>query len=179
MSPDPDRSHVVLVGLMASGKSTIGRLVADLLELPLVDNDEVLERHGGLSAAQIARQGGVERLHRRELAALRWALGRRDRCVITAAASVADRPRRLSRLLASHQVVLLHAAPEVLATRAGAPGDGDHRRLAGAGLLDALLVHAETRLPVYRSLAAVEIDVGELEPAAAALQVVEQVSGAG
>ncbi len=31
--------HVVLVGLMASGKSTVGRLLAARLGRPFVDND--------------------------------------------------------------------------------------------------------------------------------------------
>ncbi len=159
---------------MASGKSTVGRLVAAELGLPVIDNDELLERRTTMTAAEIAERWGVARLHRRELAVLRLALRAAERSVVTAAASVADRPDVLRRLLSPHDVVLLHAAPAVLASRAEAAA-GEHRRLAGDALLAALRAQAATRLPVYRAVASIEVDVGELEPGDAARLIAASV----
>ena len=36
--------HVVLVGLMGSGKTTAGRALAKALELPFSDSDALIER---------------------------------------------------------------------------------------------------------------------------------------
>ena len=57
MTPaEPMRRHVVLVGLMGSGKTTVGRLVADRLGRPFVDTDEVDRgRDGPHGARDLAR----------------------------------------------------------------------------------------------------------------------------
>ncbi|MCB0963607.1 MAG: hypothetical protein KDA98_09950, partial [Acidimicrobiales bacterium] len=52
----PDRrprpgAHLVLVGLMGSGKTTVGKKVAKLLGRPFVDADVELERRSGRSVA--------------------------------------------------------------------------------------------------------------------------------
>ena len=58
------RRHVVLLGLMGAGKTSVGRRVATRLERPLLDGDEVLEdRTGGLTAADVVDREGAERLH--------------------------------------------------------------------------------------------------------------------
>ena len=41
--------HLILVGLPGSGKTTVGRRLAELLALPLVDLDEAVEEREGLS----------------------------------------------------------------------------------------------------------------------------------
>ena len=50
----PDRHvidrHVILVGLMGAGKSTVGLLLADGLGRPFVDTDEVVEGTAGSTA---------------------------------------------------------------------------------------------------------------------------------
>ena len=49
---------VLLVGMMGSGKSTIGRLVADATGWPYVDNDElVLRTHGATPRTLLAGHG--------------------------------------------------------------------------------------------------------------------------
>ncbi len=52
-SPVPSR--VVLIGLMASGKSTVGPGLAGRLGLPFVDNDVMLQRRSGRTARDIER----------------------------------------------------------------------------------------------------------------------------
>ena len=57
--------HVVLLGLMGSGKTSIGLRVAERMGWPLVDGDVWLEeRAGGRTAAQIAEadSGRVQEL---------------------------------------------------------------------------------------------------------------------
>ena len=49
---------ISLVGFMATGKSTVGRLLAERLELPFVDSDAEIERAFGMSVAEIFRTSG-------------------------------------------------------------------------------------------------------------------------
>lgn len=65
--PDPalirQRLHrpVVLVGMMAAGKSHLGRILAAALDCDFVDTDTVIEQKTGLSIAEIfARRGEQE-----------------------------------------------------------------------------------------------------------------------
>lgn len=47
------RRHLILVGLPGSGKSSVGRLVAERLPAPLIDIDQLLVRQMGMPVAQI------------------------------------------------------------------------------------------------------------------------------
>lgn len=50
--------RVILVGAMCSGKSTVGRLLADRLEWRLIDFDEIIELSQGRTVAEIFRDYG-------------------------------------------------------------------------------------------------------------------------
>ena len=51
---------LVLVGMMGVGKSTIGRKLAQLLELPFADADEEIERAAQMSVAEIFERFGED-----------------------------------------------------------------------------------------------------------------------
>jgi shikimate kinase len=101
---------------MGSGKSTIGRRVAAALGLPFLDNDEMLERATGHSAAELAVRDGVDSLHRAEAAVLLDALRAAGRAVIAAAASTITVPA-VRDALREETVVWLRADPATLVAR--------------------------------------------------------------
>jgi shikimate kinase len=68
------RRHLILVGLPGSGKSTVGRLVAEALDAPFVDLDEEIERRAGRSIAEIFARDGERAFRQLELDAARAAL---------------------------------------------------------------------------------------------------------
>jgi shikimate kinase len=113
---------------MGSGKSTIGRIIATRLGRHFVDNDVVLEQRAGATAAEIARDRGVDALHADEAAVLRDALDADHAAVITAAASTVTDASLRSRLHDGAFVVWLTAAPETLARRT-ATGTADRPEL--------------------------------------------------
>lgn len=110
--------HVVLVGAMGSGKTTIGRLVASRLSRPFLDNDIALRATTGEDAADLLRERGVDVLHAREAAILESMLEREDRSVIAAAASTIDDPAAREAMRAHAFVVWLRGDPRLLARRA-------------------------------------------------------------
>src|ERR687896_164630 len=59
--------RVILVGMMGSGKSTIGRLLADGTGWPYVDNDELVARLHGATSRQLLATVGEERMRLAEL----------------------------------------------------------------------------------------------------------------
>jgi len=117
VADDAATRHIVFVGAMGSGKTTIGRRVASALGRAFVDNDELLERATGSTAAEIAARDGVDALHRVEATTLLDALDARPEAVIAAAASTIEVPAVRSALRNRAWVAWLRADPATLAAR--------------------------------------------------------------
>src|SRR5687768_4261670 len=101
--------HIVLLGLMGSGKTSIGRRVAEQLGWPLIDGDDELEaRNDGRTAAEIADALGIDALHAMEAEVALEALARPEPAVIGPAASTIENDR-VRTALADHWVVWLKA----------------------------------------------------------------------
>src|SRR5689334_777673 len=108
--------HVVFVGLMGSGKTTIGTRVAKRLALPFVDSDREPQRQTRHTARQILADDGVDVMHAEEAAVVRAALDSPERAVIAAPASIVDSPEMRARLQ-QEDVVWLRADPHELIAR--------------------------------------------------------------
>jgi len=110
--------HIVLLGLMGSGKSSIGRRVAKRLEWPFIDGDTVLEAlTGGRPAADVEASEGADSLHELEACVAMEAIRRTRPAVIAPSASVCE-SESVRSLLADQTVVWLSAPPDFVAGRA-------------------------------------------------------------
>jgi shikimate kinase len=58
--------QIVLLGFMGAGKSTVGPLLADILNWQFLDADEVLERREGCTIAELFARAGEEDFRRLE-----------------------------------------------------------------------------------------------------------------
>lgn len=117
MADDAATRHVVFVGAMGSGKTTIGRRAAAALGRVYLDNDELLERTTGSTAAEIAALDGVDALHRIEASTVLDALHAHPPAVITAAASTVEDAVVRSTLRDRAWVAWLRADPATLVAR--------------------------------------------------------------
>lgn len=155
--PEPHRTpggdrHIVLVGPMGAGKTTVGSAVARRLGVPLVDSDAVILARTGRDAAGFARQHGVAALHTLEEEVVVAALAVTGRTVVAAAASVAD-SQRARQLIARHMCIFLTAGSSDLRARRGT---SRHRRTIGTNEAEAV-AH---RVEVYAALAHLTVDTG-------------------
>lgn len=76
-------STVVLVGMMGSGKTAIGRTLAARLDVPFVDSDAAIEQAAALSIAEIFKRDGEAFFRKRETEVLRRLLSGPPRIVST------------------------------------------------------------------------------------------------
>ena len=153
--------HVVLIGTMGSGKSTVGRLVASELGWPFWDNDEQLMRREGRTAEEIASEDGATHLHDLEADILLADLAREESAVVAAAASTVLDPRARARLRADGFVFWLRTAPSALDERLAHPGDRpsfDTSPAQEAGSLQT------DRSELYRAVADHELDTTSRRP---------------
>jgi shikimate kinase len=111
-----DRSgNVVLTGFMGTGKTTVGRLLADLLDYEFVDTDQLIEqRHGAIETIFRERGESASRALERDLAT---ELARRDRLVISTGGRMLLDPAIATTLEAHGRVFCLTASADTIAAR--------------------------------------------------------------
>lgn len=112
----------MLIGFMATGKSTVGRLVAERTRRRFVDLDRAIEERSAMSVTDIFRAEGEPGFRAREAEALHHALAE-DGVVLATGGGAACREDNLSAMLARGFVVALSApVSEVLARAAEGRG---------------------------------------------------------
>jgi 5-deoxy-5-amino-3-dehydroquinate synthase len=111
--------HVALVGMMGSGKSTVGPLLARRLGYGFVDLDPTIEAGAGRSVRQLFVERGEPAFRQLEAEALAAVLARPDPQVIGTGGGVVLAESNRQRLAGAARVVWLSAPPEVLAGRVG------------------------------------------------------------
>jgi shikimate kinase len=154
--------HVVLVGLMGSGKTTTGRLLAEALGRPLVDSDLLIEATTGRTVREIFATDGEAAFRTLETAALVEALGRPEPLVIAAAGGVVLREENRRALLdADAFVVWLQADLAVLESRAAT---GVHRPLLDDDPAGALRQMSLDRAERYAEVADAAVDTTARPP---------------
>ena len=170
MSPTPISSDapVFLVGFMASGKTTVGRLLAHRLGWQFRDLDHVIVEAAGRSVADIFRAEGEEGFRRREAEAV-VAAGRWARTIVATGGGAACREANLAAMLAAGRVVALAVEPAEVVRRTR--GDGSRPLLAGAAdPLQAATELLAARAPFY-ARAHHRVDTSGKEPEAVADEV--------
>jgi len=168
--------HLVLVGLMGSGKSTVGRLLAERLGRPLVDTDAAVEAATGRTVREIWLADGEPAYRVLENGVVVDALAAAEPAVIAAAGGVvlsADNRRALRE--SDALVVWLRADPDVLVERATS---GQHRPLLDDDPRGTLQRMALDREALYREVADRVVEVGDKTPAAVAAEIAAEIAGA-
>ena len=141
-----------LIGPPGSGKTTVGRIVAERLGVPFVDLDAEIEREAGRPVARIFAEDGEERF--RELEAKKLAeVARADPAVVACGGGIVLEPANRVTLRATGTVVYLHAPLEVLRERVR-PAE-DRPLIRREGDLERLLAEREA---LYREFAAHVVD---------------------
>ncbi len=154
--------HIVFVGLMGSGKSTVGHLVADRLGRPVHDSDEEISVRTGYNVREIRAIESTDALHDIEAAHLLGALLAQGPDVICPAASIADRDECLAALRGEGvAVVWLDVDPAIAAVRFGRQ---DYRPRYGGDPLAFLTAQRAARGPRFASVARLVLDAGHRAP---------------
>jgi shikimate kinase len=165
--------HVVLVGMMGSGKTRVGQQLAARLGVRFVDSDEQIARRSGRTVREIFEADGEAAFRKLEAEALATAVESTERSVIAAAGGVVLDATNRELLRRAGTVVWLRASPEVLAARVR---EGDHRPLLGNDAPGVLRRLDAERAPLYDEVASAVLDVGDLSPEEAAARIAELVA---
>ena len=149
--------HIWLIGMMGSGKSTVGRLVADRLECPFYDTDSAVEAAAGMSIVEIFERLGEEGFRDRERTAIAGIVTDPAGIVATGGGAVLD-SANVEAMGESGTVVLLAVETEVLVERLAEDGQ---RPLLLEGIESAIRSIARVRTDLYEESADVVVDASQ------------------
>ncbi len=148
---DCSSQHIVLVGMMGAGKSSVGRAMAHRLERPLLDTDELIEERAGRSVREIFAEAGEPAYRLIETDVLRAALAAEAPAVIAAGGGVVLSPTNRALLVeADAHIVWLLADVDVLLARVR---NGAHRPLLDDDPERTLRRMFDERAGLYREVA--------------------------
>jgi shikimate kinase len=163
---------------MGSGKTTVGRLLAQRTGRRFIDTDEAIQALTGKSVRELWEQGGEAAYRDLESRAVLEGLAGDDRAVVVAApgGAVLDPRVRASLSEPGVLVVWLRTDPDVLSHRVHA---GDHRPLLGDHPGEVLSHMAAERAELYASVADAVVDTDGIDPQRIVDRVVRRLEAEG
>ena len=114
--------NIVLIGFMATGKTSVGRIVAARLGRPFVDTDALIEAQEGRSVPSIFAEDGEAAFRRLEAEAVVRAAAPGGSVIATGGGVVLSR-ENMDRLRRHGLIIALWADPKAILARVGRGGD--------------------------------------------------------
>ncbi|WP_449245176.1 shikimate kinase [Desulfobacca acetoxidans] len=155
--------NIVLIGFRAAGKTTVGRRLAELLNRPFYDLDQVLEQEAGKTIARLVAQEGWPAFRRREKALVERFASQKGLVLATGGGVILD-PENTTRLKASGRLVWLKTAPETIRARLrrSQPEHAARPGLTDKGTLNEIDEVLVNRTPLYQAAAEAIIETDAL-----------------
>ncbi|MBY4130505.1 shikimate kinase [Rhodococcus fascians] len=164
--------YAVLVGPPGAGKSTIGRRLAQALNLNLFDTDVAIEKETGRTIADIFSRDGEPTFRQIEERVVAGALASHDGIVSLGGGAVLSASTRA--LLARHRVVYLEISVAEGLRRTGA--NANRPLLAGPDPRAKYQELMRHRRPLYRSVATVRVRTDSRSPSRVVGQLVSKLT---
>jgi shikimate kinase len=165
--------NIALIGYRGSGKSTIGKRLANQLWMDFVDTDALIVARAGKTIREIFAAGGEPAFRDLESAVIADVMAK-DNQIIALGGGAILRPENLQRIKSAARVIYLQADAATLHARITADPATAHARphltLAG-GTLEEVQTLLATRDPLYRAAATATLEVTRLTPEDAATHI--------
>ncbi len=162
---------ITLIGYRATGKTSVGRLLAQRLQWPFVDTDAEIKRAAGRSIAAIFSGQGEEAFRQMEIEAIDANVSQRPSVLSLGGGAVTRNTNRIA--IESTYRVWLTASAETIHARLSADRVTAEQRpdLTPQGGLSEVREVLAARTSLYQACADLVIDTDALTPE----QVVEQI----
>ncbi|WP_197916911.1 helix-turn-helix transcriptional regulator [Thiosulfatihalobacter marinus] len=140
--------RICLLGLRGAGKSTLGRMTGEALDLPFLELNREIEDHSGMPVSEVMALYGQEGYRKLESQALQRVIATHDSVILAVAGGIVAEPMTYNALLSHFHTVWLKASPEEHMGRVQA--QGDDRPMAGnPEAMEQLRALLSSREPLY------------------------------
>lgn len=112
-----NKKHLILIGMMGTGKTTVGQKLAQKISLPWIDTDSEIEEELGMTIAQYFKEFGEEAFRKKETQIL-YDLLKGPTTIITTGGGIVLKSENRKQMVKNGWVIQLRADPEVIIERA-------------------------------------------------------------
>ncbi len=168
------KSNLALIGFMGTGKTAVGKVLAEKLNKDFIELDELIERKAGKTIPEIFAQEGEIAFRELEIEATRKAAEKKNK-VIACGGGVVLNQINIDRLRKHSVIVYLTASPEVILKRTSS--DKNERPLLVAEDKAAEVKRLlKFRQPFYKRAADITVNTSGLDVAGVAAQITKELS---
>jgi shikimate kinase len=155
--------NIVLIGCRCSGKTQVGKILAEALNLGFSDLDQLIESHAGCSIDEVVSREGWARFRALEKC-ITETVSRREHLVIATGGGVVMNRENVESLKRKGWIVWLKGDPHVLRKRMlKEQRQGNNRpSLTGLDPLEEIEKVLTLRNPLYEQAADMVLDTGAL-----------------
>jgi shikimate kinase len=168
---------IILCGLPKSGKTTIGQLAAEFLSYPFIDTDRAIIQHyhqqtgQRLTCREIVIKEGIEIFRQLEQKAIQK-IGP-GKCVVALGGGALESDENQKLLTSIGFMIYLQTDPDLVFTRI--LNDGCPPYLDQSNPYKSYLELVERRIPIYKKLCNMMLNISKMTPRQAALEMVQQL----
>ncbi len=169
--------HVFLVGYRGSGKTSVGRELADRLGLPVIDSDAMVEDAAGKTIREIFSEVGESGFRDLESKAILQIVSSKTPHIISLGGGAILRPENRQTIRQHGVTIWLQASPELLNARINGDSTTADRRPALTSLVghDEIVKLLVVREPLYRDVATWIVETDGRDIDSIAVEISEKV----
>ena len=154
--------NIILIGFMGAGKTTVGNVVAERLNQPLFDTDQLIEQQAGMSISKIFEVYGENEFRRLETEMLKENLSASKDWVLSVGGGLPLKEENRGLLKKMGIVVYLRVKPDTVLQRLR--GDKSRPLLQGGDVKQKVESLLRQRGSIYEEGADIVIDVDGKAP---------------
>ena len=163
--------NIVLIGYRGTGKSVVGKIVAERLQMKCIAMDARIVEKAGISIPDIVENHGWTTFRNME-SEVTQELAKLDNIIIDTGGGVIERPANIDALQANSRIIWLKASVGAIVSRI--EGGAERPSLTGEkSFTEEVAEVLERRTPKYNRAAQYEIDTDRLTPEQVADRVIE------
>ena len=167
------KTSIALIGFMGTGKTVVGKALAEKLGKEFIELDALIERQAGKTIPEIFQQDGEIAFRELEIEAARE-VSQRKNVIIACGGGIVLNKINIDRLKQESVIVYLTASPEVILRRTSS--DRNERPLLEAtDKASEVRRLLQFREPFYERAAGITIDTSKLDINSVVARIIEKV----